>query len=763
MELTQSFSSIGSTNIEEIFVASVHGQNVVYWADIRLLFPRASYVKKGNVLVGMMKDESGNEILPPRIKYYPGTALQVHVDSSAPNDLLTNGHAAKGTESSTVTPAESVSSLVISDEPDADLSSTKPHQATLIRRNTTHILSRFNSVATAIELAHQSGKSLDSGGLSSLINSTLVPALRTKPDFENDVIHRLETIERTAQENLALSKQINDRLILVQRKTEAILTQQLELAEYPIPRLFIVLPEEVTKYDPGNWFRTRFRLHFICECGEHTEVPGSKHPNHLHLAKHGGYIIREPTKFFEKYGPFLLLMLELIKFGTSIAGHAVPTLASLRVIELAESVVKTVESQLDKVQGPAAGDFTDTESSTTVTRQDLDNYLSGVEGLEGVELRQLGSFLKTSKDENLLGNLYRMTTSDGHVKWVCLDHYRAGYQEAHTQKLREVVDLAEGEFDEQLGRVTIFLTSKLIASEFYNSLSKAKGILELNVRMADACSRSELQGLEVAIRKSRVSILRLDLRDFETSLGSKLLSTSTRYEALFRISENPNMRMIHYALPPDVTRIHSFQPKSSSHTCKLTFDISPAPGPIGEKVVRVLAEALKTNTFLTSLNLGSNSIGESGAQALGEALKTNTFLTSLSLGRNSIGDSGAQSLGEALKTNATLTTLDLRLNSIGDIGAQALGEGLKTNTTLTSLSLRNNSIGDSGAQSLGEGLKTNPTLTTLDLRLNSIGDCGAHTLGEALKTNTSLTSLDLRLNSIGDVGAQALGEGPTRL
>ncbi|KAG0052967.1 hypothetical protein BGZ83_001843 [Gryganskiella cystojenkinii] len=572
--------------------------------------------------------------------------------------------------------------------------------------------------------------------------------------------------------NITSSNRIIDRLILVQRKTEAILTQQLELAEYPIPRLFIVLPEEVTKYDPGNWFRTKFRLHFICECGEHTKIPGSKHPNHLHLAKHGGYLVREPTKFFKKYGAFLFVMLELIKFGTSIAGHVVPTLASLKVVELAESVVKTVESvtaminyslqcidnQLDKVQGPAAGDITDTESSTTITQQDLVNYLSDVEGLEGAELRQLGSFLKTSKDENLLGNLYRMTTLDGHVKWVCLDHYRAGYQEAHTQKLREVVSLAHGQFDEQLGKVTITLKSKLAASEFYKSLSKAKGILELDVVMGHECSRSELQGLEVALKKSRVSILRLDLCYLETRRSRKLLSTSTGFEAIFRIQENPNMRMIHCVLPPDVTKISSFQPKKSFHACKLTFDIRSARGPIDDKVIRLLVVALKSYMSLTSLDLESSSIRESGALALGEGLKTSTSLTTLNLRNNSIGDIGTQALGEALKTSTSMTTLNLRNNSIGDIGARALGEALKTNNSLISLHLGSNSIRGSGGQALGAGLKTNMSLTSLILQYNSIVNSGAQALGDALKKNTTLTTLDLWRNSIRDIGAQALGE-----
>ncbi|KAF9978507.1 hypothetical protein BGZ75_009981, partial [Mortierella antarctica] len=240
-------------------------------------------------------------------------------------------------------------------------------------------------------------------------------------------------------------------------------------------------------------------------------------PHHLHLAKHEGYLIREPTEFFKKYGPFLLLMLELIKFGTSVAGHVVPTLASLKVVELVDSVKQTVEtvtakidyslecidSQLARVQASSPGDFADTESGADMTRQDLANYLNDVEGLEGVELRQLGSFLNTSEEGNLLGNLYRMTTADGHVKWVCRDHYRTGYQEKYVQHLRDIVKVADGVFDEQMGKITIVLRSSIAAAEFYSAVIRAKGVLELIVELRWECARSDLEALHDALKKSR--------------------------------------------------------------------------------------------------------------------------------------------------------------------------------------------------------------------------------------------------------------------
>ncbi|KAG0373624.1 hypothetical protein BGX24_011460, partial [Mortierella sp. AD032] len=518
----------------KIPVNYVGGQNIVYWEDIEQVFTGVHHIQNGDVVVNKLRGSDGKRIEPDRIKHYPGVVLDVasptavkhaSIESATSPSWLapTNGRAETPAHapidyhlpgavinkfdtnpptSSTTTFAESISGLTIAEEPSTGLSSAEPRQATMIRGNTTHIQNQYISVTAAIEQARQSGKPLTSKAFSSLVASKLAPASMAKSGFERIVIHKLDGLsdqgamtQQIARNVLELQKQMNDRLILIQDKTKAILTQQLELAEYPTPRLFIVLPEKQAKYDPGNWFRTKFRLHFICECGKHTEASNSKIPHHLHLAKHEGYLVREPTEFFKEYGPFLLLMLELIKFGTSIAGHVVPTLASLKVVELADSVIQSVElvlakidysldcidNQLAKAQASSPGDFIDTEPREPLTQQDLANYLSNVEGLEGVELRQLGSFLKTSEEENLLGNLYRMTTSDGHVKWVCRDHYRASYQEKHTQTLRDVVKLTQGEFDEQLGRITITLGSSFAATEFYNAVNQAKGVLELYI------------------------------------------------------------------------------------------------------------------------------------------------------------------------------------------------------------------------------------------------------------------------------------------
>ncbi|KAI8604942.1 hypothetical protein EDD21DRAFT_411569 [Dissophora ornata] len=197
---------------------------------------------------------------------------------------------------------------------------------------------------------------------------------------------------------------------------------------------------------------------------------------------------------------------------------------------------------------------------------------------------------------------------------------------------------------------------------------------------------------------SSVSILRLDLRRVQAGITSELLSISTRHEILVRIMEHTNMKKIHIVLFKDFVKLSSLQPKRSSHLSKISFDVKLSS--IQASEFRVFVNSLKTNTTLTTLNLGDCSIGNEGTLALSEALNTNTTLTTLDLGYNLIGNEGALALSEALKTNTALTTLNLRDNSIGNEGALALSEALKTNTTLTSLNLQYNSFGNEGARAL---------------------------------------------------------------
>ncbi|CAF1063913.1 unnamed protein product, partial [Didymodactylos carnosus] len=152
-----------------------------------------------------------------------------------------------------------------------------------------------------------------------------------------------------------------------------------------------------------------------------------------------------------------------------------------------------------------------------------------------------------------------------------------------------------------------------------------------------------------------------------------------------------------------------------------------------------------------------NQITDRGGKALAEALKVNSTLTQLDLGSNQISDRG-EALAEVLKVNSTLTKLNLYSNQITDRGGKALAEALKVNSTLTQLYLGFNQISDRGGEALAEALKVNNTLTQLDLERNQISDRGSEVLATALKLNNTLAQLNLSWNQISERGGEALAD-----
>ncbi|KAF9945136.1 hypothetical protein BGZ72_001623 [Mortierella alpina] len=548
-----------------------------------------------------------------------------------------------------------------------------------------------------------------------------------------------------------------DQLFLLQSRVQAVLTQSYELHEYPIPRLFIVLPQYPSGWDILKPFTDKYRLYFLCECGEHTKAAGSnnKIPHEIHLAKHEGYEIARPTNFFQQYGPYVLTILKMLRFSVSVASIAVPAVAHLINADALDYAAKGLQHLKDCIEPGMDQVISKIEKDSVDEGEPVGNFadqMKNKEALEGADMRKLETFLKDKDGNKVLGNLYRTVTDEGHVKWVCMNHYRENYNKTAADAFRRAIDAIGGSFDENNGLVKAKLGSRVSANQLYLALENARSVYELNIILDWACTGSDLQALQDALKKSAVSILRLDIQQFRQSLSNKLSPVPTRYEILDCIMSPPSMKSIHIVLPKDLIKLSNFTPTRPPNLRKLSFEMI-----FGSNIrIHIHAEMLDTGSTLTTLNLTSKSIASNRGQALSETLKTNSTPTTLNLYSNSMGSNGAQALSEALKTNSTLVKLNLQSNAIGSNGAQALSEALKTNSTLTTLSLLDNSIGSKGAQALSEALKTNSTLTTLDLRINSIRDKGTQALSEALKTNSTLTTLDLRINSIGDNGAQAL-------
>lgn len=197
---------------------------------------------------------------------------------------------------------------------------------------------------------------------------------------------------------------------------------------------------------------------------------------------------------------------------------------------------------------------------------------------------------------------------------------------------------------------------------------------------------------------------------------------------------------------------------------------------VASRSLKLLAEALRSNTTLKRLTLKCNGIRD--VDELCEALRVNTTLQQLDLSRNQIVDlrqilnasvslrdldlSGNTlefgGLGEEMLRTCRLTRVNLSLARLGGSAATVLLNRLASNTSILVLNLSRNGIGGpENEKALCNLLSVNNTITELDLERNRIVDEGG-CIGQGLSANTSLRTLNCELNPIGEEeGAVAIG------
>ncbi|KAF9097060.1 hypothetical protein BGX23_009862 [Mortierella sp. AD031] len=324
------------------------------------------------------------------------------------------------------------------------------------------------------------------------------------------------------------------------RKATANLLQTYELHEYPIPRLFIILPKEDTtrREEIAGLFVKRFRLYFLCECGEHTKSTDgseSRMSHEIHLARHEGYDLDQPNEFFRKYGSYVLALLQMLKYGVAAAGMVV---TPLNIFKVGEGLDEVEDSQEGTTRLPEDG-LTNT-SAATMAEPVIINKL---EALEDADLRHLGSFLKCKDEAKVLGNLYRTVTSEGHVKWVCLDHYRETYRTSALLEFRSILETNGGHYDDRYGRVTIRLSSSILAQQFYSILANTWFVQELVISMAWDMSLDDFRILKSVIQRSIIYHLDIDACGLSGSTFD-FINRGRRWEPVLQMMGNSKLGSI---------------------------------------------------------------------------------------------------------------------------------------------------------------------------------------------------------------------------
>mmetsp|Transcript_33638 Transcript_33638/g.106819 ORF Transcript_33638/g.106819 Transcript_33638/m.106819 type:complete len:438 (+) Transcript_33638:103-1416(+) len=187
--------------------------------------------------------------------------------------------------------------------------------------------------------------------------------------------------------------------------------------------------------------------------------------------------------------------------------------------------------------------------------------------------------------------------------------------------------------------------------------------------------------------------------------------------------------------------------------------LSLAYASISDEGITEVAKFIRDNAFIKYLDLRGNNIQAKGAMILANGIKINRSLRSLNLKWNSIGrdPSGVQALCDVLKFNLTIGHVDLRNNRINNVGAKCIGEMLTANTTITHLDLSWNDLGVDGGVALLDGLKHNSTLIDCQLSGSKVGEETLHEVAFLLRRNRSAAAYKA---SPSDTGAQVAAMDP---
>jgi hypothetical protein len=217
------------------------------------------------------------------------------------------------------------------------------------------------------------------------------------------------------------------------------------------------------------------------------------------------------------------------------------------VKSISESTMKVVDMLIDFLgQQLGDGELDDLPGNGS-DGQDTDDMFENLAALEGADLRRLDTFLRSNDQDKILGDLYRTTTEERHVKWVCFEHYQEKYRATALALFVQSVEAAGGSYDPHFRRATISLTSSAIAKDFLKRLTRqAHEVDNLDVTLAWDFGSADLVNLVNMVAKSNIKSLTLDLQDDHTSnpAFAAFRLGKGRYHSLLSLFSNKNIRRL---------------------------------------------------------------------------------------------------------------------------------------------------------------------------------------------------------------------------
>ncbi|KAF9209850.1 hypothetical protein BGZ49_000031 [Haplosporangium sp. Z 27] len=623
-------------------------------------------------------------------------------------------------------------------------------------------------------------------------SETKVKSLETMLHMaQSQALEYKEKNHALTRESFHMTAKIMNRATLIQNRIQTVLTQSHELRDNSTPRLFIILPvlilDQKSPITPTDDQR-KFRLHFLCECGQYTRPLPTSGLNHIHFVEHEGYEIVRPVEFFERYGASIRSFSHLIRNGVRCGNVvSIPPLLGFseqqgqrnRAFSLGQ---ETLMNQILDTRLLETIEYLD-----SLDALDLDGNQNIPEHFDGTDIRELQTYIKIPpQDLPCLANFYRIITNEGYVKWICEDHYRSTIHHQNELSLQKEITALGGHYDLRTGIARIQLETAAVASQFYRAITRAHNLHELDVGLKWQFTEGDLSKFVQAINDSKVRVLTLDGCRQKTDTNLKLINFGKKYDPLLKIifgSKIGSLKLVNIpsmmtkisTKPQQLPLIQAFGIKAlhlenvgvldltgSEKTGHSLGGLSYNNGLTRIQALSFLTNLLTSFQSLSELSVPGMNIRDEGIKLLVEQTPLQRTLRRINFYNNAISPTGGLLLATFMSREKAITHLDLGMNLIGDEVLVQIIDALGPKLTL--LNLENTGFRENAASALERMVTTNnktsdpvPRLEYLNLASNAWTTSSIRSLGKIISclriddappSSPSVTSsLDRRGNS----------------
>lgn len=278
-----------------------------------------------------------------------------------------------------------------------------------------------------------------------------------------------------------------------------------QCVEFAAPRLFLVLPEGLDRWNIQDPKTHKFRLFFICDFNYNKVVTGSgryifqrNQVQHVHITDHPGYAIKQPVKFFQQFGLYCLTMLQMVKFGLLERDYFVPELSTFSIMSCCTAKPR------HNLQQDSLGHLV--EISISYIKGLKSRFRVSKTWLDGQDTRHIQSYLTIPPNDDGMGGMHR-NAYKRYDFWMCADH---STEQLNIQGLQSFIDIHGGYISVALNEAQIQLESMEQATNFYGVLMATGRIFELSLSLMWSASRTELQEILRWVDKTGTVVLEID-------------------------------------------------------------------------------------------------------------------------------------------------------------------------------------------------------------------------------------------------------------